>query len=1228
MAPKVDFIEVQLNLEPPSAAYVVDLKLPTTVAPGKAARRTRPQSHPSNGSHLGGDEFRRARTCATTSSIFRRSETSTGNDNSDKQHQQQKKYPRSLLWRLVEEDTVLSIRSADIVKPNSAQPANLVLNFEFQHAVRPACIAFHESTEHDAVHLFVLDTANQLYNIVLKADSFRKRSVAESSVSEWCRVHVPNALNNFKQPYRLTAVNDDQLITTLADGGLIRLDRNKSGGIHGPWKETFYNAKGWAHSFRTILSRGGDMDASAAAAAVQTDFGFDDASFLFTVCLDHRLRIWNLNSGQVASACDLLNAERSPQETGKWQLDPAQTNLLRLVGDSEGRRMAVTYSPIGHGEFKFWRVQAEDKDTIRVEDHLAGLELVPRPPRGNDVWTLADFIVKGTSARGYQMGIDMWVLWKNNMAYRVQYLSFMMPSIPQEHSELRNLWQNGWATVIAENSNSTAPECGPCDATGVPEKWLREVFAPGRFPTPTIEAALSAYERAIGKTGDTTGHRKGLSLAESICTAIASTSALTKSPTGDIDHDQFRTSSETQWRRFYRILIELDKPRGEALSLAFDSTPSTHPGHPEMPWIVCADRLSTVRQCSDMESICHRPDSHRSALTTLVNTGRSFVDGFSDSMLQVCQSVLRAELFEETTKTDHERIQFFSDKAGFWRQISDEDCALVTDALGQNFNQVTTELYQHLLDRMNEVLSTAPEFSASDFGQRIALKTTLDLANLYWNVCFSQLILLVHMEFEFDQPQDALHNRVDIGYVYRELLRTMKRLEFIRWLANTELHLPVAKVTAGGESLTSSRRGTDDLVATSALELNLSHLMGFSDIEASPSRITDIAVDICAPDSSIELVPELVQCNLLVQNRPDLAADLSPFCSQEPFSTYVQGRVYLATRDFAAAADNFKKAAFCLSAPWKKKGRETHSGGLLDSIEWDQLHAGLPRYYGHIVALFEKQKAYSYVIEFARLALQFINGSTRDADTIRADMQSRLFGGATQLSDFETAHATLVTMRNRRLQHGCLHKLVTTMCDNMHSSELARLLFPGLESDVDEILESKCHDTVDVVTGIPYHQILYAWRIKANNYRGAAAVLFDRIHKLRELGEGDVPLPSNSGGGEDGEGDVLDTAVTRQYLMLINVLSCVEPKQAWITTSVPSPNRTANSEQADLNGTGGGGGNANKKVKRGEHASSSSQRRVVTLADIRKEYQDELDRIAAIQNNQFGFEAGDEMEIL
>jgi nuclear pore complex protein Nup160 len=128
---------------------------------------------------------------------------------------------------------------------------------------------------------------------------------------------------------------------------------------------------------------------------------------------------------------------------------------------------------------------------------------------------------------------------------------------------------------------------------------------------------------------------------------------------------------------------------------------------------------------------------------------------------------------------------------------------------------------------------------------------------------------------------------------------------------------------------------------------------------------------------------------------------------------------------------------------------------------------------------------------------------------------------------------------------------------------------------------------MDVVSGFPYHQVLYAWRTRRGNFRGAAAILLDRIQKLKLAGESDRPAGD----------DVLDTMVTKQYLLLINALSCVETKEAWVY---------------------------DEGVSNGD---SPAKRKVVSLADIRKQYQDELDRIAAIQNNQFGFEADDVMEI-
>lgn len=253
------------------------------------------------------------------------------------------------------------------------------------------------------------------------------------------------------------------------------------------------------------------------------------------------------------------------------------------------------------------------------------------------------------------------------------------------------------------------------------------------------------------------------------------------------------------------------------------------------------------------------------------------------------------------------------------------------------------------------------------------------------------------------------------------------------------------------------------------------------------------------------------------------------------------------------------------------------------------INTGIANYYSHIVALYEKQKGYSYVVEFARLAVQSF-GSKPESTLTKTDMLSRLFNAAVATSQFQLAHTTLLSFKDSALRHSSLRKLIDKMCETYHNLELVALPFPGMSQDVDDILAQKCRIAMDVVHGFPYHQVLYSWRIRHSNFRGAASVLMDRILKLRIAGEGDKIT------GED----ILDTPVTKQYLLLINALSCIEPKQAWIY---------------------------DEGVDHEQNADVPVKRKVVSLADIRKQYQDELDRIAAIQNNQFGFEADDVMDI-
>ena len=274
---------------------------------------------------------------------------------------------------------------------------------------------------------------------------------------------------------------------------------------------------------------------------------------------------------------------------------------------------------------------------------------------------------------------------------------------------------------------------------------------------------------------------------------------------------------------------------------------------------------------------------------------------------------------------------------------------------------------------------------------------------------------------------------------------------------------------------------------------------------------------------------------------------------------------------------------------------QPHSAGYLDETEKNLLNRGLAKYYAHIVALFDKEKIFSHVIDFARLSLQFIAPGSSDIQTshLRAEMHSRLFNAAIQTSRFDLAHSTLNLFTDSALQRTLLRTLVAKMCENSYASQLVALPFIGLQDQVDEILAQKCQSIVDVNAGIPYHKILYAWRIKHNDFRGAASISLERLQRLQASGDGDKLI------GDDG----FETAVTKQYVALINALSCVDPKHAWILAE-DLPKRSAKGVVVP------------------------SKRKVVQLKDVRKAYQEELDRIAAIENGQFAFAGGDEMDIL
>ena len=120
--------------------------------------------------------------------------------------------------------------------------------------------------------------------------------------------------------------------------------------------------------------------------------------------------------------------------------------------------------------------------------------------------------------------------------------------------------------------------------------------------------------------------------------------------------------------------------------------------------------------------------------------------------------------------------------------------------------------------------------------------------------------------------------------------------------------------------------------------------------------------------------------------------------------------------------------------------------------------------------------------------------------------------------------------------------------------------FLGLHDVVDEILVERCRGVRNIHSSPAYHTILYAWRLKLGDLRGAATALYERLLRLKSSSSSASLAVSStattfradddSAGAEPG---ISSLAIPQAYLTLINLLACLDDTdQAWILSSASS----------------------------------------------------------------------------
>jgi len=249
-----------------------------------------------------------------------------------------------------------------------------------------------------------------------------------------------------------------------------------------------------------------DLEPSTAAAIAISP----DGNHVWTVCLNHTLKAWNVASGKVTITVDLAgDTSRDLQKPADYFIDPAQFQLLQILPAKAADEYVVAVFSPKTNEFKLWMVRDADSPSHGFVDARPDVQLTPPIEDLADVtvWTLESFHFKPPHQKP-GLGWDLWLLVRTGTQCHLYMCTF---NLDDHAAGLARAWKNDWAQVNSgsntieelklrlENPSDTDPRAAQIDPVGAVEKWDAFLFYPGRFTALTLETALAIYRRSLGR---------------------------------------------------------------------------------------------------------------------------------------------------------------------------------------------------------------------------------------------------------------------------------------------------------------------------------------------------------------------------------------------------------------------------------------------------------------------------------------------------------------------------------------------------------------------------------------------------------------------------------------------------------------------------------------------------------------------------------------------------------
>ena len=702
-------------------------------------------------------------------------------------------------------------------------------------------------------------------------------------------------------------------------------------GLH--WQETLFVEGGWKASMRGLMPWKGtaklrygttDLDAKTSTCIAISP----DKHHIWTVCLDHTLRAWNIETGQMTFQMDLgADATRDFDKPLDQLVDPGHSDLLRLLPQQNTDKYTiVTFSPLLR-QFQFWIVRDPTDMSLGVEPALPGFKFSPpiEDLVNSPAWTLSTFSVQKPSSRAKDY--RFWLLVHSGSKSHCFSVYF---NLAERTKDLAAAWTNNWSEVslgsiardqvkssLLENNHFDSLHIIPAESSAV-ERWTKLIFHPGRFTFATLETALCVYQRRVEPNSPHTPSLSttSQSLQERICECVGRSVQLGKLPSGEVAYAAYDRNVAGQWEGFFRIAQDLERQRETTLSLAYDP-------HEKIPWLVMADQIAPVRKLAKVEALYRnstalarptkfKPDDD-SKLIASSNSDRElgqflhalevFRKSFSRLFLKSFKSLLETDSLQESSLPTSDRIQLLYEQSRYDGQVTDEDYNSLTAALDiiGGFDQLSDDNFLATLMILGEKThGRSQNMSLTTYGERFLSQGTQDTFELGLNILVDLALLVLFMAVELEE--DDLPAAFDSSRIYEGITSKTKEYLLLDWLGYTAL-----------ERIPNGVRGCDQgntllvkVMKTDWETMNTPQKLPVDELLTYWCRAGTLGVNIL---QQYEKLTTHVMTNLLMTGELQHAVEFLRFLPSTAWSTYVRARLYLANSELTDAALWFEEAA-------------------------------------------------------------------------------------------------------------------------------------------------------------------------------------------------------------------------------------------------------------------------------------------------------------------------------